>query len=637
MLQLIRDRAQGIVVWVIVGLIIITFALFGLSSYLSGSAKVNVAEVNGVEISQTEFLRAYQNYQERLQKMFGKSYKPEMFNDDVIKQQVLDGMVTREVLSQALDSKGFTAAPQQILSRITAMDSFKDETGKFSNKQYKRMLAMQGMNSAMFESRIAQDIADEHLYAGLSRSVFVAPWQVDSYKKLQGQKRDIEYLQIKHQNLMQDIDVTEEEVSQYYSKHSAEFTTPEMVSIEYIDLNINNVAKQFAIDEAAIRQHYEQNISLYESTPEQRKASHILITTGEDNDAAQARKLAEELVQRINKGESFAELAKQYSKDPGSANNGGDLGYFGKGVMDKAFEEAVFAMDKGQVSEPVKSDFGYHIIKLTDIKPGKVTPFEEVKSKIKKDLQLQKAEQQFYTDIDKLNNLTYETPDSLRPAAEALGLEIKQSELFTRDGGKGVLAEPKVVAAAFADEVLKRGHNSEMIELSDTHLLVLRNKQHKPASALTLEQVRSRIVTSLKRDKAVSEANKLASSIVAKLNEGDTATAVAKTSAAIDYHKPGLIARKPSQQSSQVNAGVRQAAFRMPKPDSKVAIQHVPLVNGDQAVIILNKVVEGTDIEQAEQQQLVAMYGNASYDGYVDYLKSQADIKLYTENIKQQQ
>jgi len=408
------------------------------------------------------------------------------------------------------------------------------------------------------------------------------------------------------------------------------------VSIEYIELDINEAAKQLDIDDAAIRQHYEQNISQYESTPEQRKASHILITIDSKTDEAGAKKIADELLARIKKDESFEALAKEYSKDPGSASKGGDLGFFGKGVMDKAFEETVFGMKMGEVSEPVKSAFGYHIIKLTDIKAGKITPFKDVKSKIKKELQIAQAGQQFYIDIDKLNNLTYETPDSLQPAADALGLNIKQSKLFTRQNAVGIFANPKVISAAFGKEVLSQGRNSEMIELSETHLLVLRNKEHKPSAQLALEQVKPRIIDTLQREKAISQANDLAKDILDKLNEGVKPEAIVKTNKAIRLHKPGLIARVASKEADKVSTDIRQAAFRMAKPVNKVTIKQVPLINGDQSIVILTKVVDGKSIEKPEQQKLLIMYGNAGYDSYIEHLKSKADIKLYTENITSQ-
>jgi peptidyl-prolyl cis-trans isomerase D len=637
MLQLIRDRAQGLVVWTIVGLIIITFALFGLSSYLSGSAKVNVATVNDTEISQTEFLRAYQNYQQRLQQMLGKNYNPAMFNEDVVKQQVLDGLITREVLTQTLEQSGFGASPDQIFKKIRSIDSFYDENGQFSPEQYKRVLALQGMNSAVFEQRVTQDIADEHLFAGLMRSAFVTPKQIEAYTKLQSQKREVDYILVSHQGFMKSLTISNDDIEKYYADNKEQFKTPEMVSIEYLELDINEVAGEYEISESEMRQQYEQNAKLYESEPEQRKASHILVAINDKTDDATAKAEIEKAQARLDKGEDFSAVAKEVSQDPGSANQGGDLGFFGRGVMDKAFEEMTFSLKKGEVSKPVKSAFGYHIIKLTDIKAGKATPFKDVKDKIKKELQIQKAEQKFYTDIDTLNNLTYETPDSLLPAADALGLTVKESQMFTRRGGQGVLQNQKIVSAAFSEDVLTKGRNSELLELSDTHLVVLRNKEHKPSDVMPLDKVRPRIESKLKRDKAIVKATELANILADKLQAGESPETTAKTDKAASFVKAGLIGRKPGKDDAKVRPDIRQAAFKMTRPVDKPVTKQIALNNGDQAIVVLSKVVDGDDAEKNSQQQLTAVYGNASYDGYVKYLREQADIKLYPDNIKTQQ
>ncbi|MEJ2140780.1 MAG: SurA N-terminal domain-containing protein [Gammaproteobacteria bacterium] len=637
MLQQIRDRAQGLIVWTIVGLIIITFALFGLSSYMSGSAKVNVATVNDVDISQTEFLRAYQNYQQRLQQMLGKNYNPAMFNEDVVKQQVLDGLITREVLTQTLNESGFGASHEQILAKIQSIDSFFDENGKFSAKQYKRVLALQGMNSAMFEKRISQDIADEHLYAGLVRSAFVTPKQIETNTKLQGQKRDVNYILVSHQLFMDSVKISDVDIEKYYADNKSNFMTPEMVSVEYLELDINESAREFEVSDDEIRQQYDQNIKQYEAEPEQRKASHILIAINDKTDEATAKTEIEKVKSRLDKGEDFAAVAKEVSQDPGSAKQGGDLGFFGRGVMDKAFEETAVSLKKGEISQPVKSAFGFHIIKVTDIKSGKVTPFKDVKAKIKKELQIQKAEQKFYTDIDTLNNLTYESPDSLQPAADALGLTVKQSSMFTRRGGQGIFQNTKVVNAAFSDEVLVNGRNSELVELSDTHVVVVRKKEHKPSDVMALDKVRSRIENTLKREQAIEKASQLAKEMAGKLGSGEKPESLVKSVKAASFVKAGLIGRKPGKEDAKVRSDIRQAAFKMPKPKDIPVNKQVALNNGDQAVVMLNKVIDGTETPKNSQQQLAAVYGNTSYDDFVKYLREQADIKLYPENIKAQQ
>lgn len=629
MLQLIRDRAQGIVVWTIVGLIIITFALFGLGSYLSGSAKVNVATINGTEISQTEFLRAYQNYQQRLQQMFGKNYRADLFNEAVLKQEVLNGLVTREVLSQSLDETGFTASPEQILEKLHAISAFKDASGKFSSEQYKRALKLQGMNSAMFEQQVARDIADEHLHTGLVSSSFVTDKQLNDFARLQGQQRDIDFIKIDHNEFKKSVSVSEEEIKKYYDANISEFTTEEKVSIEYVELDIKETAKRFDVSDEEIKAYYQQNLKQYESKPEQRRASHILVM-----DEATAK----DLLEKIRAGESFAELAKAHSKDPGSAKQGGDLGFFGRGVMDKAFEESVFSLNKGEVSEPVKSSFGFHLIKLVDIKPGEVKPLKDVRDSIKHTLQVQKAEQQYYADVDKLNNMSYETPDSLAPTAESLGLEVKQTGLFSHRGGQGILANPKVITAAFNKEVLSQGRNSELIELSDTHVMVLRLKDHMPSAPLPVKDVSALIKSKLVTKKAADEAGKVAAEILNKLSSGEQADNVANSVSSASLIKVGFIGRTATKDGNKVNNLVRQAAFTMARPvDGKPVTKQVDIEAGNKAIIILKQIKDGDTATDADKQQLAGAYRNIAYESYVEYLKGQADIKVYTENIQSKQ
>ena len=628
MLQLIRDRAQGIVVWTIVGLIIVTFALFGLGSYLSGSATVNVATIDGTEISQTEFLRAYQNYQQRLQQMLGKNYRADLFDEAVLKQEVLNGLVTRQVLTQSIDDSGFNASPKQVLEKIQAIGAFKDETGEFSNKQYKRTLALQGLNSTLFEQQIERDIADENLQAGLISSAFVTEKQLNNYLRLQGQTRDIDYIQVKQDAFQKTVAVSGDEIKQYYEANLPSYTTEELVSIEYIELDINQQAKSISVSDDDVEAYYQQNRKQYQSKPEQRKASHILV-----EDEATAK----DLLAKVKAGESFAELAKVHSKDPGSAKQGGDLGFFGKGVMDKAFEESVFTLNKGDVSEPVKSTFGYHLIKLVDIKEGEIKPLKDVRNDIVKSIQLQNVEQQYYADVDKLNNLSYETPDSLAPVADALALKVKTTSLFGRRGGPGILANPKVVNASFTKEVLNQGRNSELLELSDTHVVVLRIKDHKPSAPRAISEVGNIIRTQLTAKKASEEAMKAANEINSKLQAGDSVETVIKANSAATLNKVGFVARKPQKEEKQLNSQVRQAAFSMAKPSAKATTKLVALNTGDYAIVLLNAVQDAIKPSDANNQAMESAYMNAGYNSYIEYLKEQADIKIFAENIQSKQ
>ena len=635
MLQSIRDRAQGIVVWAIVGLIIITFALFGLSSYLSGTAKSVVASVNGVDISERELMREYQNAQRRLQQMLGSNYRADLFSEDVMKQQVLEGLIQRELINQELEAKNYQVAPEQIVSSLKKIPAFHDANGEFSVENYRRTLAVQGMSSELFEMQLARDIVNEQLRNTIMRSTFVTDQEGQGYQRLQEQQRKLGYLRLPYQRYLKKIKISDDEVSAYYEQHAAEFSTPQEVGVDYIEIDLVEMARKIELSETEIKDFYEQNRQSYVSQPEQRKVRHILIPVNATVDEQQAREQIEALAVRIKNGEDFASIAKTESQDPGSASQGGDLGFIGLGVMDKAFEQAAFQLNKNQLSQPIRTRFGYHLIEVTEIKPVQLKPFDEVKAQIRTDLQTEQAEKRFYEEVDKLNNLSYEIPDSLEPVAGELGLEIKHSPMFTTDGGQAVFSNQKVISAAFSDEVLNLNRNSELIELSDTHVVVLRLREQKVASQRPMEEVRESIVARLKQQQAKEMAIKDATAALARLAESEDPRRVAA-----DYQQKwqdaGFIKRNPSE-GDKLDSQIREAVFSLPHPqDSRPELTTLALASGDSVVLALYAVQDGEPASdqaglQALKQQLANLSGQIEYNAFLAYLQSKADI---TRNLQ---
>ena len=635
MLQSIRDRAQGIIVWTIVGLIIITFALFGLSSYLSGTAKAVVATVNGVEISETELLREYQNAQQRLQQMLGANYRADLFNEQIMKEQVLEGLIQRELINQQLDAENYHVAPQQVVATLQQMPAFQDTNGEFSAENYRRVLSLQGIPAELFEMQLARDIANEHLRNGIVRSTFVTEAEGQRYQSLQEQQRKIGYLRIPQQRYLEKITVSDAEISAFYEQYADEFRTPEEVSVDYIELNLADLAKQFEIGDAELRDYYEQHQENYVSQQEQRKVRHILVKVDADVNDEAARKQIESLATRVQNGEDFAAIAKAESQDPGSAAQGGDLGFISLGIMDKAFEQAAFQLAQNQLSQPIRTRFGYHLIEVTDIKPVELTPFDEAKVLIRKDLQTQQAEQRFYEEVDKLNNLSYEIPDSLIPVAEQLGLQVKQSPLFTASGGEGLFSNDRIVSAAFSEEVLQQNRNSELLEISDTHVVVLHLREHKAASQRPLDQVRELIAGRLKQQQAREMADQDAQTALARLAAAEAPEQVAAAYQQ-KWQDAGFIKRQASE-TDKLNDQIREAAFSLPRPkDNQPELTNLILPGGDAVVVALYSVQDGepsTDGQalQAIGQQLANISGQIEYSAFLAYLQSQADI---TRNLK---
>ncbi|MCW9032227.1 MAG: SurA N-terminal domain-containing protein [Gammaproteobacteria bacterium] len=630
MLQAIRNNAQGVFVWIIVGLIVISFALFGLGSYLSGASKVVAASVNGVEISSTDLTRAYQNYQERLRNMFGEQYNPEMFATTQVKQEVLQGLITQEVMNQLLHKQGYKASSEQIFEKIKKYEAFQ-EGGVFSATRYKEVLSQQGMNGEAFENDLSRDIATQQIRSAIGSSAFITEKEKQVLAMLENQKRKIGYFDVSLKPYLKSVNVSDEEVKSYYEKNSHLYLSEEMVQIEYVELNMADVAARQEVTEEQIKQHYE-------TSPESYMYS----------DDIAAKKKITELRNQIQQGADFASLAKEHSQDKGSAQQGGDLGYLTRGIEEK-FDNVVFALKKGEISQVIKSKEGFQIIQVEDIRTGdpeerkvrhillkaknKLQPFADVKAAIRKELQYQEAGKVFFNDADQMNNLSYETPDSLAPVADALGLKLNTSTLMTRRGGTGLLANPKILKAAFSNEVLKEGRNSELLEISETHNVVLRVKEHKAASVLAFDKVKSRIKESLLQEKASIKAQEVTSDIFARLNNNESIDSVKKRYPETKWVDTGWIKRKTDKET-KISVGLpdqlRQHAFEMPKPvTKKTSWDKVSLPAGNQAVIAVFKVENTNETNTAnDNNRITQVLGNTDYNSFVQYQKSQADISV---------
>lgn len=629
MLQSIRDNAQGALVWIVVGLIVVSFALFGLGSYLSGASKVVAASVNGTEISSTALTRAYQNYQERLRQMFGEQYRPEMFENNQVKSQVLQGLITQEVMNQMLVEQGYKASAQQVIEKIKSYEAFQED-GVFSPARYKEVLSLQGLNGEAFEYDLSRDIASQQIRAAITDSAFITEKEKVTLAALENQKREVGYFDIKVQAYKDASAITDAEIKANYEKNPQLYLTEEKVQLEYVELNMDAVAARQDISEQMIKQHYE-------SSPESYMAK----------DDATAKKKISSLRQQIIKGAKFATLAKEHSQDKISAKQGGDLGYVTRGI-DENFDKVVFALNKGEVSQVIKSKSGFQLVQLDDIRAGdpeerkvrliliksenKLKPLADVKDAIKKELQYQQAGKVFFDDADQMGNLSYETPDSLQPVADALGLKVKTSGLITRRGAAGLLSNPKVLTAAFSSDVLKDGRNSELLELSDTQLVVLRVKEHKTSSVKPLATVKTQIKNTLLEEKARKKVNQVSADILQRINNNESINAIEKRYKDVKWHKATLIARE-AEKDSNIPAQVRQHAFSMAKPvNAKMIWDKITLPSGDQTVIALSK-IEESNVDLKDVERYSKILGTTDYESFVQYLKSQADITISQDAI----
>jgi peptidyl-prolyl cis-trans isomerase D len=635
MLQFIRDRAQGLIAWFIVFLIVIPFAMWGINDYVSGGKEKPAAEVNGTKISKQELLTAYQQQRQRLEQMLGPNFNPEMFAEGPMKKAILDQLIERELAAQSARAAGLRVSDATVADLIRSVPAFQTADGKFSQEAYERALRRQGMTPETFETEVRRDIVSGQWRSALQQSAFVTPAEAAQFVRLQKQARDFGYLTFPVAKFESGVQVSDADVQKFYDENKARFTTPEQVRVAYVELAAADVAGDVPVSDDDVRAYYEAHKDEF-TEPEQRRASHILflVPEGSKPEADQAaRKQAEETLKRLRAGESFAALAKQLSQDPGTKAKGGDLGYFGRGVMDKAFEASVFSLKKGEVSEPVRSAFGYHIIKLDDVKGGAAKSFESMRDPIRQRLRADKAQERFYTAAEKLNNLAYEHPESLQTVSDELKLPIRHTDYFTRGGGQGMAADPKFAQAAFSEDVLEKGNNSDAIELTRDHLVVLRVEDRKPEAQRPLGEVRGQIVAQLRNEKAKAAAREAADKALAAIKGSTDPVAAGKTAGGNWQMAKGVV-----RTDAKVARPLVQTAFRLPRPGKGPSADRVTLPTGDEAVVVLQAVQEGAAPAPGEQPQaqagaLARADAEAAYQGAIATMRKAAKVEINEDQL----
>ncbi|MEW8507558.1 MAG: SurA N-terminal domain-containing protein [Candidatus Thiodiazotropha sp.] len=627
MLQEIRDRAQGWIAWAIVILISIPFALWGIQSYLGVGSEPVAATVNDFEITERTLDSQFQRFRQQLREQLGAAYRPELFDDAKMRDEVLNRLIRDEVLHQASDRMGLRAGSRMIQSAILAMPMFQKD-GRYDQQTYERALRLQGLSTAGFEERVRTSLVAEQLSQAVQVGSFLTRGEISESERLQKQTREISYFVIPAAEFKLSEPPSDDEINAYYQANESAFISPERVKVEYIFLDAETAGSTVTVDDDLLLGYYENNQDEF-GLPEQRKASHILIQAASDADQVavdDAKSRIEALAERLKSGESFAELAKQNSQDPGSATSGGDLGFFTKGIMAPAFETAVFGLEEGAISEPVRTEFGFHLIQLTGIKDGDVKSFDQARAEVEAAYRKTEGERLYFEMAEQLADISYEDPGSLEPAAAALGLATQQSEWFTREQGTGVFANPKVRTAAFSEDVLQEQNNSELIEIDGTSALVLRIQDHQEASVKPLDDVAAQIVETLQQQKAEQQAEAEAERRLTEVAAGKPFS-----EAAGSYTVSGPLSVK--RNDTQIPPGLSSTIFRAEKPSAGGSTQgSARLAAGDYAVYLLTAVTEGSAEAGANnQQQLESMrriLGRDHYEMVLSDLESRADVEI---------
>lgn len=619
MLLEIREKVQGVFASIILAFICILFGLWGIQNYLGGGKEAPVVTVGDKDFFQRDLTQAYQQFEQSLAGM--------KFDEEMVKKQAMEKLIRDEVLLQHAQEQNLTISDDTARDFIQSLEYFQKD-GKFDRGLYQAMLAGQGLTSDGFVAKIKKALMMEQFQRAIVDSGFVTKAEVEGFFKIQNQKRDIEYVTVPLNNLAQQP-VSDEEVNSYYQQHQDDFKTEEQTSIQYVELSLDKLAADVKVNDEQLKAYYEEQKSQY-TTKERRKISHILFAFDKKQSDAeqQALQKAQKAKQDL-KSKDFAALASEVSDDKLTAKNGGDLGLFEVGVLEKDFEDAASKLKLGEVSEPVKSSFGYHLIKVTELVPGDVKSFDAVKAELTKAYQKSQAENTFNQLGEKLSEVSYENPDSLDAAAKLLGVSIGKTGMFGRNSGEGVASDEKVRAAAFSEDVLK-GSNSEPIEVGSDKVVVLRMESYVPASVKELKQVRDAVVQTLKKAKAEQQANEVASKIKQAVLSGASLQQAAESAKLLVKKVNGL-----TRTTADVSSVISQAVFRAAKPqDNKPSVVVIDDPLGGKVVANIVKVVSGemTEADKSKQtaieKNIAAAFGRAQLEAVLNQLQAETDINI---------
>ena len=623
MLQNIRDNSQGWIAKTIIGVIVALMALTGFDAIFQATTHKNeAAKVNGEEISQNELSQAVDMQRRQLMQQLGKDFDASLLDEKMLRESALKGLIDRKLLLQGAEQAKFAFSEAALDQVILQTPEFQVD-GKFSSERFDQVIRQLGYSRMQFRQMLAQEMLIGQLRAGVAGSGFVTDAEVLAFARLEKQTRDFATLNVKADPAA--VKLTDDEVKAYYDEHAKEFMTPDQVIIDYVELKKASFFDQVAVKDEDLQAAYQKEIA---NLSEQRRAAHILIEVNDKTTEAQAKAKIDDVQARLAKGEKFEALAKEFSQDPGSANNGGDLGYAGPGVYDPAFEKALYSLSKDQVSEPIRTDFGYHLIKLLGVEAPEVPTLASLKDKLTRELKAAQVEQRFVEATKQLEDSAFEASDLAQPAAD-LKLTVHTSKPFGREGGEGVAANRAVVTAAFSTEVIDEGANSTAIELDPETVIVLRSKEHLKPAQLPLESVNAAIRTQLTKEHASAAAKTKAEKLIADLRDGKAPLDKAvegqnwKTTEAATRGQEG------------VDPAVLQTLFRMPKPAAKdkPTFTSVTLPDGSLMIVRLNGVNEAaapTDEEKVQYRRFLASReGQQDFAAYRKQLEAQAEIKRF--------
>ena len=638
MLQAIRNKMHGWPSVILLGICVLAMSLFGMESYFTSRNDTFVAKVGKHEISQNDFQTRVNQRRQQLSEQEGDQFDSTAFEKPEVKQQILDAMVDQQLLLQANDDWGMRVSDQAVRDYIATIPAFQ-LNNQFDPTTYRTYLENQRQTPDSFENDIRSSLATQLIPDAVNDSTIVSDATTDRFLGLISQRRDLRYFVLPRPKLA-DAQVTDAQIDAYYKAHQADYMNPEQVSVKYLEVNGADLKPDAAPSDDDLKKRYEDEKQRFVQ-PEQRLVSHILINvptnaTPDQQKAALAK--AEKIAAQATPG-NFASLAKQDSDDLGSKIQGGDLGWLQKGVTNAPFETAMFALQKNQISKPVLSPDGYHIIFLRDLRSGESKPFNEVRDQLVKELSSGGKDRKYNEVAGKLSDNTYQNPSSLEPAATALSLPIKTTALFSRKGGSDPLSSnPKFVAAAFGDDVLVQGNNSALVDLGNDHSVVLHIDKHVPAALRPLAEVKADVQKKILDERTLAAEKKQAQDMVAALDKGDAMQSVAASvNAPLKTVAEAVRSQAPqaSAASTPTPAPLLKEAFLMPHPTAgKSQYAAVDMGDGTFALLAVDKVQDGDlskvppEERDALRQQMAQAYGAEATSELLDQLRAKTKIQI---------
>ncbi len=633
MLQAIRERVTGIVAIFVLGLLAVPFLFFGVESYIRAVPQDAVATVGDDEISTSEFQTSFARYRANLREQLGDDYDEIATNQPVVRREHLEGMIDELLLRQHALEMGLEVSDGMLFRIISEIPNFQVD-GQFNPELYRQLLRGGGRTPRGFEQELREDILTSLLPSSVSQSAIVTETEIDQLITLQRERRQARAVTVPYEEFVDQVVITDEDIEAFYQDNLDNFMTIEQVRIAYVDLDARDLTEGLDLSEEELRRRYEAARERY-LTPEARRAAHILIESNEERLPEEARMLADELYQRILDGEDFAELAAEYSDDPGSRDLGGDLGWIEPEDMVRAFENELYDLaEAGDISEPFETQFGWHIIRLDEIRPPEGMSFEEARDEILAEHIERESEVMYIELSERLVDLVYADDSTLEPIAFDLGLEVQTSEVFSRQGGEGIAAHRRVVEEAFSDTVLLDGVVSDPIEIDHNRSVVIKLDEHFPSEPRPLAEVEEEIRERLLRERAASAARERAREVLAQSGEHGEQLAEAAEQAGYEVEELESVGRF----DFQLGRDFVSELFRLPHPVEHATLHVLPR-GSDFVVVRLESVTPGdpTAAEQFERmgavQQIRFARMNSEVEGLLEYLRDKTRIRVVEERL----